>query len=119
VILVDTSVWISHFRTGNTDLVRRLNEGGVLCHPFVIGELACGHLVNRREILSLLQTLPQVPMAGQDELLHFIEHRRLAGTGLGLVDAHLLASAVLSHTALWTEDKKLHASAVRLGVAPE
>lgn len=116
-MLVDTSVWISHFRFGNAALARFLIEGKVECHPFVIGELACGNLSNRKEILSLLHALPSTSVLEAEEVLQFIEQRRLAGLGMGLVDVHLLASAVLSKTPLWTEDKNLLKIATRLGVA--
>lgn len=116
-MLVDTSVWISHFRFGNAALARFLIEGKVECHPFVIGELACGNLSNRKEILSLLHALPSTSVLEAEEVLQFIEQRRLAGLGMGLVDVHLLASAVLSKAPLWTEDKNLLKIATRLGVA--
>lgn len=116
-MLVDTSVWVSHFRFGNATLGRLLTEGSVYCHPFVIGELACGHLTNRNEILSLLHALPQLPTVESEEVLRFIEQRKLAGLGVGLIDMHLLASVVLFRTTLWTEDKNLRKVATRLGVA--
>jgi predicted nucleic acid-binding protein len=116
-MLVDTSVWVSHFRFGNPTLGRVLNEGSVDCHPFIIGELACGNLKNRYEILSLLRALPQLPTVESEEVLRFIEQRRLAGLGVGLIDMHLLASVVLFRTTLWTEDKNLQKVATRLGVA--
>lgn len=84
-----------------------LDEGIVVCHPFIIGELACGNLKNRCEILSLLQELPAVEMAEHDEILQFIDKNNLMGKGLGLIDIHLLASAVLTTIPLWTNDKKL------------
>lgn len=88
----------------------------VLCHPFVIGELACGHLKNRKEIISLLQTLPPAQIADEDEILKFIESKRLYGSGIGLIDAHLLASALLSRASLWTTDANLRKSAAKLDV---
>jgi predicted nucleic acid-binding protein len=120
VILVDTSIWVSHLRGGsggNERLINLLNAGGALCHPFIIGELACGRLSRREEILSLLQTLPQTPVIEPDELLHFIDRRKLAGEGACLIDVHLLASAVASGNRLWTDDKKINRIASRLGVA--
>ena len=93
-----------------------LLEGLVLCHSFVIGELACGHLKNRAEVLSLLQNLPAAPRAEEKEVLHLIELRRLSGAGIGWVDAHLLASSMLANAPLWTEDAGLRRAAARLGI---
>lgn len=112
--LVDTSVWIRHLRHGDGRLVELLDKGGVYCHPFVIGELACGRLRNREELLSLLKALPATPVADHDELLAFITKRKLAGRGLGWIDMHLLASALLANCALWTLDKSLAAVAADL-----
>ena len=107
MILVDTSVWVDHFRRGNARLAAVLEGAEVLCHPFVIGELACGDLGPRREILSRLAQLPQAPPASHEEVLAFIESRRLMGSGIGWVDAHLMSSAVLAGAPLWTLDKRL------------
>ncbi len=107
MVLVDTSVWINHFRRSDAELTANLNAGSVVCHPYIIGELACGNLTNRREILSLFKSLPSAPLVEPDELLAFIESRKLMGKGLGYVDIHLLASAVLAGIALWTEDTPL------------
>jgi predicted nucleic acid-binding protein len=107
MVLVDTSVWVSHLREGNTTLERLLNDGDVVCHPFIVGELACGNLKNRAEILSLLQALPTSIQAEHDEVMKFIENNRLMGKGLGYVDVHLLAAASLTGAPLWTIDKKL------------
>ena len=115
MILADTSVWIEHLRHGNSELVRQLEAGEVACHPFVIGELACGRLHPRVGILSLLARLPAVPAASHDEVMAFINTRRLAGAGLGLIDVHLLASAILGRARLWTLDRKLAATAAALG----
>lgn len=117
MILVDTSVWIDHLRDGSSRLEDLLVDGMVLSHPFVIGELACGNLAKRGEILSLLAALPRAGMADNDEVLHLLESKRLYGRGLGWVDAHLLASALLNECGLWTFDKSLGATAVELGVA--
>jgi predicted nucleic acid-binding protein len=114
--LVDTSVWVDHFRRGNRALEALLLEGEVLCHPFVIGELACGNLRRRWETLALLRALPDVPLADVDDLLTFIDHHRLMGTGLGWVDVHVLSSALLAHTRLWTLDRPLARAAARLGL---
>ena len=107
MILGDTSVWISHFREKNPNLSGLLKEGRVACHPFIIGELACGNLINRAEILCLLEALPQATLAEHEEVLYFIEENRLMGKGLGLIDMHLLASAKLSEVRLWTLDNTL------------
>ena len=116
MLLVDTSVWVDHLGRGSIGLDAPLSDGQVLCHPFIIGELACGNLRNRTEILSLLQTLPSVRNAEEDEVLQFIEKHRLMGKGLGYIDAHLLASSLLSHAALWTLDKRLGSAAASLGI---
>lgn len=115
-MLVDTAVWVDHLRRGNPSLASALEEGDVWCHPFVQGELACGRLVNRREILDLLAALPQAPEATHAEILGLVEARQLMGAGLGWVDAHLLASALLAGIPLWTLDRTLAEAAVRLGV---
>jgi len=107
MILVDTSVWVSHFREGNDGLAALLTNGDVVCHPFIIGELACGHLTNRTTILSLLNALPTTVVAEPEEVLTFIENNHLMGRGLGYVDIHLLASALLARVSLWTLDKRL------------
>jgi len=116
MVLVDTSIWISHFRDNNQRLKKFLIDESVVCHPFVIGELACGNMKNRKEILSLLQSLPQALVAEHDEILALIEHKKLMGAGIGLVDVHLLASALLTHIPLWTADKRLSTSAMKLNV---
>jgi predicted nucleic acid-binding protein len=116
VILVDTSVWIEHLRRGETALVRMLESSLVLCHPFVIGELACGHLHDRAEVLDALGKLPRTPVASHDEALIFLDQHGLAGRGIGWIDVHLLASTVLASDAyLWTRDKRLAAVAADLG----
>jgi predicted nucleic acid-binding protein len=107
MVLVDTSVWVSHFRDGNDELANLLNDGRVLCHPLIVGELACGNLKDRAVILSYLQLLPMSIEAEHDEVLSFIEDNRLMGKGMGYVDAHLIASAVLTGVPIWTLDKKL------------
>ncbi len=118
MILVDTSVWVDHLRVGDEDLVALLNSGRVLAHPFVIGELACGKLRNRAEVLMLLKGLPQAPLATGAEVLFFIERHELMGCGIGYVDAHLLAAASLADAArLWTRDKRLMTAAASLKLA--
>ena len=116
MILVDTSVWISHLRDSNSYLEELLNEGIVLCHPFIIGELACGNIKNRNEILSLLKLLPMAQIVEHDEVLKFIEDIKLARKGLGYVDIHLLASAILSDSPTWSLDKKLSKIALELNI---
>lgn len=111
MVLVDTSVWINHLRDGHRHLERLLLEGDVVCHSHIIGELACGNLKNRNEIISLLQALPMASIAEFPEFLHFIEHNKLSGKGIGFVDVHLLASARLNQVLLWTADKRLKAAA--------
>lgn len=108
MVLVDTSVWVEHLREGGAGLETLLNDGTAVCHPFVIGELACGNLKNRAEIISLMETLPMAVHAEHEDIMIFIEKYRLMGKGLGYVDVHLLASAVLSNIPLWTLDKKLN-----------
>jgi len=117
MVLVDTSVWVTHFRKREDGLKALLEEGKVACHPCIIGELACGNLANRTEILRLLQALPQATVAEHEEVLRFLEINRLMGIGLGYVDVHLLASARLSSVHLWTEDARLRGAAEKLGVA--
>ncbi len=120
MILVDTSVWIDHLRAGNAGLVALLDRAQVLAHPFVVGELACGNLRNRAELLRLLQDLPQATVARDTEVLYFIERHRLMGRGIGYVDAHLLATTTLTNPArLWTRDLRLAAVARDLKLAYE
>jgi predicted nucleic acid-binding protein len=108
MILVDTSVWVDHFRSGVPALAAELQKGRVLTHPFVIGELACGNLKNREEVLGLLGRLPATPVATHEEAMEFLERRGLMGRGIGFVDVHLLASASLASSArLWTRDRRL------------
>ena len=114
--LVDTSVWIDHLRTGNRALVSLLHGEQVLTHPFVIGELACGRMRDRQRILGLLGTLPGARVAGHDEVLAFVERHRLFGRGIGWIDAHLLASARLSHAGLITLDRRLSSVAGVMGI---
>ena len=118
MVLVDTSVWVEHLRYGAIGLQARLHGGQVCCHPFIIGELACGNLKHRSLILSLLKAVPQAIEAGHEEVMQFIENYRLMGKGLGYIDLHLLASARLTKVRLWTLDKKLHAVAGKLALAP-
>jgi predicted nucleic acid-binding protein len=118
VILVDTSVWVEHLRAGNARLASELDAGRVLTHPFVIGELACGTLHNRRDVLALLNRLPSAPMAAHAEALEFLERRALMGRGIGFIDVHLLASVALTVAAkLWTRDRRLAEIADELSLA--
>lgn len=115
-VLVDNSIWVNHLRQGSRKLEKLLIDGKVVCHPFIIGELACGNLKNREEILSLLLSLPMASTVEFDEYLFFISRHRLMGTGIGFVDANLLASARLAGIPLWTADKRLKSAAKRLNL---
>jgi len=117
LILADTSVWIDHFRSGNNELQRALNQGQIVIHPWIIAELALGSLRERTKTLALLDLLPQVRVAQPSELRLMIEARRLYGLGIGLTDAHLIASAFLNPpTLLWTRDKRLRKVAEDLSI---
>jgi len=117
MILVDTSIWIDHLRRGNERLRRMLEQGQVLIHPYVIGEVALGNLRNRDAILSALQDLPQVAVATDGEVLRFVQQNSLYGVGIGYIDAHLLAAVRLSPGAtLWTGDRRLLAAGRTLGL---
>jgi predicted nucleic acid-binding protein len=117
VILVDTSLWVEHLRRGLPRLATLLQEGQVLIHPWVIGELACGNLRHRSAVLNLLQGLPAAMVASDAEVLLMIERDRLMGRGIGYVDAHLLASAKLRRCVLWSQDRRLAALAQVQGLA--
>lgn len=120
MILVDTSVWVDHLRASDAELAAMLSGSGVLMHPFVLGELACGNLRNRTEVLALLKDLPRAAVATDEEVLFFIERHALMGRGIGYVDAHLLAAVALGGvTRLWTRDKRLRAVAAALTLAYE
>ena len=114
MVLVDTSVWVNHLRNCDTHLERLLLNGEVVCHTYIIGELACGNIKNRKEIISLLRALPMTSSIEFEEFLYFIEQNQLNGKGIGFVDIYLLASAMLSQIPLWTEDKRLMKTAVEL-----
>ncbi len=107
MILADTSVWIDHLRKTDSKLSGILQKGEVCIHPFIVGEIACGNLANRDEIIELLKALPEVSVASDDEILQFIENRQLYGKGLGYIDIHLLASSLINKVSLWTNDKRL------------
>jgi predicted nucleic acid-binding protein len=115
VILVDTSVWVDHLRRGDRVLAELLEGGRVLCHPFVIGELALGNFRQRDLVIGALRDLPQATIATDQEVLSLIEGRRLFGLGIGYVDAHLLAAIRLTPgCALWTHNKRLQDVAAEL-----
>lgn len=114
MVLVDTSVWINHFRKGESRLQCLLYEEQVMIHPMVIGEVACGYLKKRKEILTLLQSLPQVNIANDLEVLTLINNKKLYGLGIGWIDVHLLTSALLTKVKIWTEDKSLKKAVEKL-----
>ena len=117
MILLDTSVWVDHLRRGDSLVVKVLESGQVAVHSFVIGELACGNLKARARVVDLLQALPRLAMATDDEVLYFIERHKLMGRGIGYVDAHLLAASAIGGSLLWTRDKRLRAIATDIEVA--
>ena len=118
MILVDTSVWIDHLSVGEDRLDALLNGGRVMAHPFVIGELACGNIHNRAEVLKLLKNLPQAPVASQEEMLFFIDNNKLMGRGIGFIDAHLMAATAMADSSrIWTRDKRLERAASDLNLA--
>ncbi len=116
MILVDTSVWIDYLRDLDNALGDLLNEGQVISHPAVIGELACGTFTDRRQILAMLHELPQIMEVHHHEVLTMIEQHKLMGRGLSWIDMHLLASCLLGEIRLWTLDKRLAAAASQLSV---
>ena len=117
MILVDTSIWVDHLRSSESQLAQQLKEARVAVHPFIIGELACGNLRQRTEVLALLKALPIVTVASDEEVLDFIEDAQLMAKGVGLIDCHLLASAKLDAIPLWTRDKRLVNMADKLNIA--
>ncbi len=118
MILIDSSVWMDHFRKPNRSLMAILDAEEGCIHPFVMGEVACGNLKNRKEIIALLHALPSVRKAEDDEVLFFMERHHLHGRGVGLIDIHLLASCLMDRCALWTADKRLQAVAADLHIEP-
>jgi len=116
-ILVDTSVWIKYLRESEKNLVRLLEQGLVACHPFIIGELACGGIKNRHEIISLLNDLPSTDILDHYDIMEFIEYRKIMNKGIGYVDVHLLGSALVTETPLWTFDKALKKIANQLSIS--
>lgn len=117
MILVDTSVWADHIRRKNERMVMLMADGQILIHPFAVGELALGNLENRAAYLTPLNSLQSSTMATDDEFMAMIETKALFGSGINYVDVHLLAAACLSQAKLWTNDKRLHCAAVRLGLS--
>lgn len=117
MILVDTSVWADHLRSSDAELSELLVMGKVLAHPYVIEELACGHLPNRSEFLARIHALPQAPIAMHEEVLEVISNNRLYGTGLGAIDVHIIASAMLGQVKIWSRDKALIRESTRLNLA--
>jgi len=119
LILVDSSVWISHLRQPDRALEQLLDDAQVLTHPFIVGELATGNLPMRSELLSYLDDLPKAMVAGNSEVRSFVEREQLYGLGVGYIDVHLLASARLTpEAAFWTVDRRLAEAAHRLGLSP-
>lgn len=117
MILADTSVWIDHLRWGNDELRKQLDDGQIVIHPFIIAELALGSLEKRTQTLALLDLLPQVQVAQLSEVRLAIEARRLYNLGIGLTDAHLIASIFINPpTLLWTKDKRLRKAAEAFGI---
>jgi predicted nucleic acid-binding protein len=117
MVLVDSSVWIGHFRDGQPELADLLTDGLVFMHPFIRGELACGNLKNRLTLLSDLSALPPAQLASDADVLHLVNVRRLWGRGLGWVDVHLLAAALVSGCRFWTLDKRLNTAASELALS--
>ncbi len=117
MILADSSVWIDHLNKSDPIFFRLLQEAQVFVHPFVVGEIALGNLTNRSIQLSHMKLLPFADAATDDEVLAMIERHALFGSGIGYIDAHLLASARLSSLTLWTRDKRLRQVEASLGVA--
>lgn len=117
MILADTSVWVDHLRRGDRELATALDTGEVACHDFVIGELSCGRLSARVEILNLLEALPRASVVEHEEVIWFVERHGLTGVGIGWIGAHLLASARLEQIDLWTRDARLRRAARRIGAA--
>jgi predicted nucleic acid-binding protein len=115
-MLVDTAVWVDHLRRGDEALVGLLEQSQVSVHPFVIGELACGHLADREMVLEALHTLPMVPVVDHADVIDFVGRQQLMGRGLGWIDMHLLAAASAAGERLMTPDRRLHEAARELGL---
>ena len=117
MILADTSVWVDHLRSGNDQLADYLNTGNIVCHPYILGELACGNIKNRDEILNMLSALPSTRVAEHGEVMYLISRHKLHGRAIGWIDAHLLSSALMSKCKLWTLDKPLKKIAKDLNIS--
>jgi predicted nucleic acid-binding protein len=116
--LVDTSVWLNHFRSSDAALISLLEEGLAGAHPFVVGELASGNLKQRAQTLSYFRALPCLPLASEAEAHGLLEDHRLWGLGLGWVDLHLLTAASIAGWQVLTADRTMHAAAVKLRLSP-
>jgi predicted nucleic acid-binding protein len=116
MILADTSLWVEQLRWPDGPLTTLLQEGAIAMHPFVIGELACGNLRNRRSLLEMLSDLPSLQPATEFEAMSMIERHALAGVGLGYIDVHLMASAAIAGVRVWTTDKAMAAASTRIGI---
>ncbi|MGA3263856.1 MAG: type II toxin-antitoxin system VapC family toxin [Terracidiphilus sp.] len=117
MILADTSVWVDHFRSGNDELRRHLASRNIAMHPFIVAELALGSLRDRARTLAFLDFLPRVRVARLSEVRQMIEARSLYSRGIGLIDAHLIASIFINPgTLLWTKDNRLRNIAEALGI---
>jgi predicted nucleic acid-binding protein len=114
MVLVDTSVWIDFLRSGDSRLSDLLNEGEVQLHPYILGELHLGNIPKRKHFLNLIESLPQSTQATNEEVTHLIESHKLYGTGIGYIDAHILASSIIDRIPLWTFDKRLDALSKKL-----
>ena len=119
MILVDTSVWIDHLQNSDEDLKELLISSQVCIHPYVLGELSCGNISNRTEVLSLLGALPTIDTAQDEEVFILIEESKLYGKRLGFIDVHLLASALIHHVSIWTRDKSLNRVAKKFGISTQ
>lgn len=117
MILADTSVWVDYLARGDDDVAQLLDANALLCHPLVTAEIALGSLADPAGTIALLQSLPEAQRASHGELMQLIRREGLGGSGIGFVDAHLLAACRLSGATLWTRDKRLRAQAERLGCA--
>jgi len=117
MILVDTSIWIDHLNKSHPELVHYLNNGIVCTHPFIIGELACGNIINRTEVMTLLKALPCLDTVLESEVLMLLESQQLYGRGLGYIDIHLIATALINNVKLWTRDKTLNSIARKLNIS--
>jgi predicted nucleic acid-binding protein len=117
MVLVDTSIWVDHFNLGDNSLKYLLNENDVATHPFILGELACGNIKNRKLIFTFLNALPSISEISKEEFYLILDQHRLFGIGLGFIDIHLLASALISQCLIYTRDKILLASAIKLKIA--